>query len=146
MYHRRTRRRSRSTLLFTDIFEDGFKWCPFTHPTCWRLQSINSYKYSFHSASINSLVTFSLDRMTAFFQRSLNSIIAGLDGAKSNQNDVLIDAPCKIMHHSRLLEWFIQFHVSVSSQTCIPSVDQLPYFGHEVTFAGISPNPQRLPT
>jgi hypothetical protein len=119
---------------FLQIPLDESSSCLTTITTPWGL-----YRYKF--------LPFGLSVSPSIFQHAIDSVIAGLEGVESYQDDLIIHGPEKSSHDLRLLrllERLRDFNVTLNSSKCQLFVDRINCLGLLLDKDGIKPDPDRL--
>ena len=81
------------------------------------------------------------------FQKQVESVIAGCEGARNISDDILVWAETEEQHNQRLNEVLSRLSnagLKVNKEKCIFKADHLPFAGHELSADGVSPQKSRI--
>ena len=90
---------------------------------------------------------FGLNVSPGIFQREINKIIAGLEGTKAYQDDIIVFANSRAEHDKRLLlllKNLKRYNVRINAQKSEFAVTRLRYLGYILENNGISPDTERI--
>lgn len=81
------------------------------------------------------------------FQKTMESIIAGLDGVIVYLDDAIVFGSNKEEHDRRLaalLKRFSDYNILLNERKCVYGVERLEFLGHQLSTSGIRPTENRL--
>ncbi len=87
-----------------------------------------------------NFLSFGLSVSPSIFQKTINGIIRGIDGAVAYQDDVIVFATDQVTHNQRLsapLDRFIQYNVRISDEKCKFGLNRINCLGFVLDTNGI---------
>ena len=90
---------------------------------------------------------FRLTQATAYFQRLINKVLAGLDFAFGYLDDILIhspEVPTHLTHMRQLFQRLREADLKLNREKCNFFKSNIQYLGHLISGEGIEPLPEKL--
>ncbi|XP_055307067.1 uncharacterized protein K02A2.6-like [Sitodiplosis mosellana] len=81
------------------------------------------------------------------FQKIMEQILQGCDGCLNYMDDVIVFAPTKELHDSRLqkvLERLNEYNVTLNKEKCVFGVSEIIFLGHRLSPDGIKPTHDKI--
>ena len=108
-----------------------------------RLLTINTHKGLYQP----NRLSYGVNSAPAIFQRTIDQILAGIDGVACYLDDILITAQTQSLHLQRLdevLSRLERYGIRLKLSKCRFMQDQIDYLGHTVSSEGLRPIVEKI--